>query len=156
VGEVGGNLTEMLAAKGITTPFDVSADSAPAIYVHGQPGRTAPQVRAMERAAAGLSSGLDTLRASTTALVSRAPRDAGYTRIEGQLQRLGRARDTLPCGCATPCWVPRSTAAHPASRRPVRSSRPVIVCSAGPRCSAHKPGRLKPRRRLTPASQPAG
>jgi hypothetical protein len=55
VGEVDGNLTGMLAAKGITTPFDVSADSAPAIYVHGQPGRTAPQVRAMERTAARLS-----------------------------------------------------------------------------------------------------
>ena len=37
VGEVDGNLTGMLAAKGITTPFDVAADSAPIIYVHGQP-----------------------------------------------------------------------------------------------------------------------
>ena len=35
------NLTGMLAAKGVTTPFDVSAGSAPIIYVHGQPGRTA-------------------------------------------------------------------------------------------------------------------
>ena len=40
IGEVNGNLTGLLAAKGITTPFDVEADSAPAIYVHGQPGRT--------------------------------------------------------------------------------------------------------------------
>jgi hypothetical protein len=55
IGEVDGNLTGMLAAKGITTPFDVSADSAPALYVHGQPGRTAPQVRTMEQAAARLS-----------------------------------------------------------------------------------------------------
>ena len=55
VGEVDGNLTGMLAAKGITTPFDVEADSAPAIYVHGQPARTAPSVRAMERATAQLS-----------------------------------------------------------------------------------------------------
>ena len=55
VGEVDGNLTGMLAAKGITTPFDVEADSAPAIYVHGQPARTAPSVRAMERATAPLS-----------------------------------------------------------------------------------------------------
>lgn len=55
VGEVDGNLTGMLAAKGITTPFDVSADSAPEVYVHGQPGRPAPAVRAMERAAARLS-----------------------------------------------------------------------------------------------------
>ena len=55
VGEVDGNLTGMLAAKGVTTPFDVGADSAPIIYVHGQPARTAAPVRAMERAAAGLT-----------------------------------------------------------------------------------------------------
>jgi hypothetical protein len=52
VGEVDGNLTGMLAAKGITTPFDVSADSAPIIYVHDQPGRTVPAVRTLERTAA--------------------------------------------------------------------------------------------------------
>ena len=55
VGEVDGNLTGMLAAKGITTPFDVHADSAPVIYVHGQPGATAAAVRTMERTAAGLT-----------------------------------------------------------------------------------------------------
>ena len=55
VGEVDGNLTGMLAAKGITTPFDVQADSAPSFYIHGQPGATAPRVRAMERAVARLS-----------------------------------------------------------------------------------------------------
>ena len=54
IGEVDGNLTGLLAAKGITTPFDVESDSAPAIYVHGQPGRTDPSVRAMERATASL------------------------------------------------------------------------------------------------------
>jgi hypothetical protein len=55
VGEVNGDLTGLLAAKGITTPFDVGADSAPAIYVHGQPGRTSPAVRALDRAASNLS-----------------------------------------------------------------------------------------------------
>jgi hypothetical protein len=55
IGEVDGNLTGMLAAKGITTPFDVHADSAPVIYVHGQPGATAAAVRTMERTAAGLT-----------------------------------------------------------------------------------------------------
>jgi hypothetical protein len=55
IGEVDGNLTGLLAAKGITTPFDVEADSAPGIYVHGQPGRTAPAVRALERATAKLT-----------------------------------------------------------------------------------------------------
>jgi hypothetical protein len=55
VGEVDGNLTGMLAAKGITTPADVAADSAPIIYVHGQPSRGSAPVRAMERAADGLT-----------------------------------------------------------------------------------------------------
>jgi hypothetical protein len=55
VDEVDGNLTGMLAAKGITTLFDVKADSAPIIYVHGQPARTASAVRTMERTAAGLT-----------------------------------------------------------------------------------------------------
>jgi len=54
IGEVDGNLTGLLAAKGITTPFDVNADAAPVIYVHGQPGRAASDVRALERAAARL------------------------------------------------------------------------------------------------------
>jgi hypothetical protein len=55
VGEVDGNLTGMLAAKGITTPFDVEADSAPVIYVHGQPARTADKLRALEQATARLT-----------------------------------------------------------------------------------------------------
>ena len=54
VGEVDGNLTGMLVAKGASR-FDVTADSAPIVYVHGQPARTAAPVRAMERAAAGLT-----------------------------------------------------------------------------------------------------
>ncbi|MBV9093356.1 MAG: hypothetical protein JO132_05700 [Streptosporangiaceae bacterium] len=54
VGEVDGNLTGLLAAKGITTPFDVHADSAAVLYVHGQPARTSGAARTMERAAAGL------------------------------------------------------------------------------------------------------
>jgi hypothetical protein len=55
IGEVTGNLTGLLAAKGITTPFDVNADSAPVIYVHGQPGRSTGSVRELERAAARLT-----------------------------------------------------------------------------------------------------
>jgi len=39
--------------------------------------------------------GLDTLRASTRALASNSPGDATYTRIEGQLQRLGSERDAI-------------------------------------------------------------
>jgi hypothetical protein len=55
IGEVDGNLTGLLAAKGITTPFDVEADSAPGVYVHGQPGRTDPAVRSLEQATARLT-----------------------------------------------------------------------------------------------------
>ena len=55
IGEINGNLTGLLAAKGITTPFDVEADSAPGIYVHGQPGRTSPQVRTLEQGIAKLT-----------------------------------------------------------------------------------------------------
>jgi hypothetical protein len=55
VGEVDGNLTALLAAKGIKTSFDVQADSAPIVYVQGQPGRTASSVRALEQAAATLT-----------------------------------------------------------------------------------------------------
>jgi hypothetical protein len=55
VGEVDGNLTGMLGAQGVTTPFDVSADSAPIVYVHSQPGRTDPSVRTLERTAATLT-----------------------------------------------------------------------------------------------------
>jgi len=45
----------MLGAAGISTPFDVEADSAPALYVHGQPARTASAVRSLEQATARLS-----------------------------------------------------------------------------------------------------
>jgi hypothetical protein len=55
IGEIDGNLTGLLAAKGITTPFDVHQDSAAGVYVHGQPGRTKGSVRALEQAAATLT-----------------------------------------------------------------------------------------------------
>jgi hypothetical protein len=54
IGEVNGNLTGLLGAAGVTAPFDVAADSAPVIYVHGQPARTATPLRALEQAAARL------------------------------------------------------------------------------------------------------
>jgi hypothetical protein len=63
-GEVDGNLTGMLAAKGVTTPLDVSQDSAPVIYVHGQPSRTTSSVRALEQTAATLTA--DDLAAGKT------------------------------------------------------------------------------------------
>jgi hypothetical protein len=53
-GDVDGDLTGMLAARGVSTPFDAAAGAAPVVYVHGQPSRSAVPVRSMERAAAGL------------------------------------------------------------------------------------------------------
>src|SRR5215472_5421405 len=55
IGEVNGNLTGLLAAKGISAKFDVGADSAPAIYVHDPPRRATRAVRALERATARLT-----------------------------------------------------------------------------------------------------
>jgi hypothetical protein len=68
-GEVDGNLTGMLGAKGISTPFDVAADSAPVVYVHGQPAATAADVRTMERTAAGLTA--DDLATGRTVKLTR-------------------------------------------------------------------------------------
>ena len=58
IGEVSGNLTGMLAKAGVTTPFAVHADTAPAIYINNQPAPTAGSVRTMEHALA-LMSALD-------------------------------------------------------------------------------------------------
>ncbi|HWG60914.1 MAG TPA: hypothetical protein VG253_04305 [Streptosporangiaceae bacterium] len=54
IGEVNGNLTGLLNKAGVSTPFDVAADSAPAIYVHGQPAPAAASVRRLERVTARL------------------------------------------------------------------------------------------------------
>jgi hypothetical protein len=50
LGEVDANLQGLLASQeGITTPFAVHADSAPFIYLDGQPAAGDPTVRAFER-----------------------------------------------------------------------------------------------------------
>jgi len=55
IGEVDGNLTGLLSAKGVNgSSYDINADSAPVIYVHHQPGRTDPAVRTMEQDSATL------------------------------------------------------------------------------------------------------
>jgi hypothetical protein len=56
LGEVDANLNGLAATEqGVTTPFQVEADSAPVLYLQNQPGRTASQVRALERADAKLT-----------------------------------------------------------------------------------------------------
>lgn len=55
IGEISANLTGLLATQaGITTPFSVHADAAPAIYLDGQPGREDPAVHDFARALASL------------------------------------------------------------------------------------------------------
>jgi hypothetical protein len=55
-GELSGNITGLLATqKNDTTPFSVDADSSPYLYVKGQPGPNAPQVRQLEHDVAGLT-----------------------------------------------------------------------------------------------------
>jgi len=56
LGEVGLNVQGLLARQQhITTPFTVHSDSAPFVYLQGQPARTAPEVRAFGRALARLT-----------------------------------------------------------------------------------------------------
>lgn len=56
IGELNANLAGLLATEqGITTPFKVHSDSAPAVYVTGNPARDAAVTRAFERAAGELT-----------------------------------------------------------------------------------------------------
>ena len=55
IGEIGVNVTGLLATQaGVTTPFSVHADAAPAIYLDGQPGREDASVHQFARALVGL------------------------------------------------------------------------------------------------------
>jgi hypothetical protein len=56
IGELNANLAGLLATEqGITTPFKVHADSAPAVYITGNPAPTASVTRTFERAAGKLT-----------------------------------------------------------------------------------------------------
>jgi hypothetical protein len=54
-GELAGNLTGLLAAKGDTTPFTVETDTAPEFYLTGNPGPDTTTVRNFERDVASLT-----------------------------------------------------------------------------------------------------
>ncbi|HLH46869.1 MAG TPA: hypothetical protein VKV25_06900, partial [Acidimicrobiales bacterium] len=70
VGEVDLNLQGLLAhEEGITTPFTVHADSAPFVYLPGQPGRTTPTVRNFGRALTRLTA-LDPYSGKTVPLTN--------------------------------------------------------------------------------------
>jgi hypothetical protein len=50
IGELNGNMAGLLATQqGITTPFTVHSDSAPNVYITGNPARTDPVARTFER-----------------------------------------------------------------------------------------------------------
>ena len=56
IGEVNANLAGLLATEqGVTTPFRVHSDSAPAVYITGNPDRSAAVTRTFERATAQLT-----------------------------------------------------------------------------------------------------
>ena len=55
IGALNGNLTGLLATQGITTPFKLHADSAPPVYLDGNPARDAAATRAFERATGKLT-----------------------------------------------------------------------------------------------------
>jgi len=56
IGEVNVNMAGLLATEqGITTPFTVHSDSAPNVYIQGQPARTDPTARTFERASGKLT-----------------------------------------------------------------------------------------------------
>jgi hypothetical protein len=56
IGEINGNLAGLLATEqGITTPFKVHSDSAPTVYITGQPVPTDPLARDFERATGKLT-----------------------------------------------------------------------------------------------------
>ena len=56
IGELNANLTGLLATqKGITTPFTVHSDSAPTIYITGNPARDAAVTRTFEQGVADLT-----------------------------------------------------------------------------------------------------
>jgi hypothetical protein len=54
IGEVNTNLQQLMQQAGSTTPFAIHADTAPAIYLDGQPARGAAVTRAFERTVQGL------------------------------------------------------------------------------------------------------
>jgi hypothetical protein len=56
VGEINANLGGMIRTQfGDTTAFAVHSDDAPTVYVNGNPGRTDPAVRQLERESGGLT-----------------------------------------------------------------------------------------------------
>ena len=56
IGEVSTNMTGLMATqKNITTPFDLHFDSAPTVYITGNPARDAAVTRQFEQGAAGLT-----------------------------------------------------------------------------------------------------
>jgi len=55
IGEVDADLSGLLPAEGITTPFSAHFDSAPAIYLKGNPASDATVTRAFERGMADLT-----------------------------------------------------------------------------------------------------
>jgi hypothetical protein len=71
LGEITTNLTHLMATHGFTTPFDLHADSAPAIYITGNPARDASVTRSFEQVAATLVDPANYITGLPTSLMQR-------------------------------------------------------------------------------------
>src|SRR5690348_5493806 len=54
IGEITTNLGHLMTSAGVSTPFDIHFDSAPSVYIIGNPARNAPVTRGFEQTAATL------------------------------------------------------------------------------------------------------
>jgi hypothetical protein len=54
IGEISTNFAHLMTSAGVSTAFDIHSDSAPAVYIIGNPARNAPVTRSFEQAAATL------------------------------------------------------------------------------------------------------
>jgi hypothetical protein len=71
IGEIATNLTDLMTKAGVTTSFDIHFDSAPAVYLLPQAGRTATVTRSFEQAAATLVDPKNNNTGQSTPLMQR-------------------------------------------------------------------------------------
>jgi hypothetical protein len=71
IGEIATNMTDLMSNAGVTTPFDLHFDSAPAVYLLPRTGPTDPTTRKFEQAAATLVDPANYITGQSTPLMQR-------------------------------------------------------------------------------------
>ena len=71
IGEIATNMTSLMAKAGVTTPFDLHFDDAPAVYLKPRAGRTDTVTRQFEQAAATLVDPSNYITGQKTQLMQR-------------------------------------------------------------------------------------